>query len=117
MADRCRCHGEIPAREFFVPLHEAAIRHSGLFRGFWGLLSDVGLAADRSIWFNSAGIDNISFVLDSKHLRDFNQRYRVESAEDLAGAFILVFGSPHVSQRGKLFCVIEEPDFMALRLT
>jgi hypothetical protein len=106
--------GDIPAREFFVPLDNATPRLQGLFRGFWGFLSDVKLK-DKTVWFNCRGQCNFSFCLNSEFLSDFNQRYDVGSMEDLAGAYVLVLGTLRVSRQGKPFCVIDGPEFMALK--
>ena len=108
---------EIVASQFFVPLLCATTQHSGLLRGFYGLLSDAKLAADQSLWLNSGGRDTISFCLDSKYLECVAQRYHLRDVEDIAGAYILVLGAPRVSQNGKLFLVINGPEYMALRLT
>lgn len=113
-------HGksEIPVKEFFVPLLSVTDQYLGQFRGFWGLLSGVGFSEDKNtLWFNSGGLDTISFCLNTKFLAEFTQRYRVRDEEDLAGAYILVFGTLKVSPDRKLYCVIEDIDFTALRLT
>ncbi len=110
--------GEIHVRDFFVPLQSATAAYSGQFRGYWGLLSDAKLAVDSSLWFNSGGgNDNISFVLDRRFVDDFNQRYLTDSIEDLAGAYILVLGTPRVALNRKLYCEIADLRFLALRLT
>jgi len=44
------------------------------------------------------------------------KRYHVEDEEDLAGAYILVIGTARVSQNGKVYCVIDDPAHMTLRL-
>lgn len=109
---------EIHVRDLFVPLLSVTDQYLGLFRGFWGLLSGVGFSEDQStLWFNSGGLDTISFCLDTKCLPEFTQRYRVRDEEDIAGAYVLVFGTLKVSPVGKLYCAIEDLDFMALRLT
>ena len=109
---------EMAVRDFFVPLLSVSEAHNGLTRGYWGLISDARMSDDRkTVWFNSGGLDTISFCMDTKHLEEFNRRYRFHDAEDLAGAYILVMGTVHVSPIFKIFCVIEELDHMALRLT
>lgn len=113
-------HGssDITVREFFVPLLSVTDQYVGLYRGFWGLLSDVRLSDDKAtIWFNSGGQDTISFCLDSKYINDFTQRYRVRDEEDLAGSYILVIGLLRLAQNGKLYCIIDGVEHMALRLT
>lgn len=110
-------HGEITAKDFFVPLLSTTTQYSGLFRGFWGLLSDARVSEDHTLWLNSGGRDNISFCLGSEHVDVVTHRYRVEDEEDFAGAYILALGTPRVSQNGKLYCVIDGPQYVALRLT
>ncbi len=109
--------GECDARNFFVPLKSATYHFSGHFNGYWGLISYAKLAVDNSLWFNSGGNDNISFCLDSQYVDTIFERYHIQDLEDLAGAYILVVGTPRVSLYGKLFCVIDRLEYMALRLT
>ena len=108
--------GEIAARDFFVPLEFTGKQYSGQFRGYWGLITDAQFTDDGSMWLNSGGRDNISFCIDSKLVDFIIKRYRLESLEDLAGAYILVFGIPHVSLNGKLHIIINEPEYLSLRL-
>lgn len=109
--------GEFTARDFFLPLQSATYQYSGHFRGYWGVLSDAKLAPDNSLWLNSGGCDNISFCLDSKYVDVIVQRYGIKDLEDVAGAYILVIGTPRVSPNGKLYCLIDDPACMTLRLT
>ena len=109
---------DFTVRELFVPLLDVTPQYLGQFRGFWGLLSDVRLSDDKkSVWFNSGGKDTISFRLDSRLLDDFNQRYRFNDDEDLAGAYILVFGPLNRAPRKILYCEIEDLNFMSLKFT
>jgi hypothetical protein len=109
--------GNMDAKDFFVPLQYATYQYSGLYRGYWGLISDAKLALDKSLWCNSGGNDNISFCLDHKFIDEIIQRYGIKELEDLAGAYILVMGTPRVAQNGKLYCLVEGGENMALRLT
>ena len=110
-------HGEYAARDFFLPLQSATYQYSGIFRGYWGVLSDAKLAPDNSLWLNSGGCDNISFCLDSRYVDVIVQRYGIKDLEEIAGAYILVIGTPRVAQNGKLYCLIDDPEYMTLRLT
>jgi hypothetical protein len=109
-------YGAIAARDFFIPLEAVTSQYSAMFRGFWGLITDAQSAEDGSIWLNSGGRENMSFCIDYKFVDLMIKRYRLNSLEDLAGAHILVFGSLHVSTNGKLHVIIQEPEFIALRL-
>ena len=102
--------------DFFVPLENVTEQYLGHYKGFWGVISDVRYDKNEaSVWFNSGGQDNVSFCMDKMHLIDFFNRYPVRDAEELAGAYILVFGTLKYCPRKKLYCVIEDPCFMALR--
>jgi hypothetical protein len=110
-------HGNMAARDLFVALQCATYQYSGIYRGYFGVISDAKLALDNSLWLNSGGNDNISFCIDSKCVDAILQRYGIKDLEAIAGAYILVLGTPRVSQNGKLFCVIEDINLMTLRLT
>lgn len=109
-------HPEMRVREFFVPLLEVTTDHSGQFRGYWGMLSDARRDAAGTLWLNSGGRDAISFCLDAHLIAPLFARYGIDDEEDLAGAYILLLGSPAVSQRNKVYCDLAIHEHMALRL-
>ena len=107
---------DITVADFFVPLENVTEQYLGHYRGYWGVISDVRFDKnDSSVWFNSGGQDNVSFCMDKIHLTDFFKKYPVRDAEELSGAYLLVFGTLKYCPRKKLYCVIEDPCFMALR--
>jgi len=69
------------------------------------------------MWLNSGGRENISICLDSKIVDAIATRYRIDGLEDIAGAYILVLGTPQISQHRKLHVIIDAPEYMALHLT
>jgi len=108
-------HDEIPVRDFFVLLTDVSRRHVGLYRGFWGKLSDARFDEDKTLWLNSGSWKNMSFCLRAEQVDDIYARYNVNDEEDFAGAYILVFGTLCESKKnGKLFCRIENPEFMVM---
>lgn len=109
--------GDMEVKDFFVPILSATNQLNGMYRGFWGSLSDVGFSSDGSAWLNSSGHDGFSFILPKQFIKPISERYRIKDDEDLAGAYILVFGILRISANGKLFCSIEDTGYMALRLT
>lgn len=111
-------HGEhgMPARDFFVPLLAVTTQHAGQLRGYWGMISDAKLV-DNTLWLNSGKQDTISFGLDIRYVDYFVQRFHLNDPEDLAGTFILVIGTPSIAKNGKLHCMIEDIEFVTLRLT
>lgn len=107
---------EASARDFFVPLFTTTNDTAGLFSGYWGFISDARYALDQSLWFNSGGRDNIGFCLGAQHVEEFCRRYSVDDLEEISGAYILVLGTPQVARNGKLFCLIDDLAYMALRV-
>lgn len=107
---------EITVRNFFVTLAAVNPGYAGSFRGFWGMLSDARLAQDGTLWLNSGGRDDVSFCLDARFVDGVYERYGINDEEDIAGAYILVFGTLHVSQNGKLYCPVADPGYMSFRL-
>lgn len=107
---------EIAVRDFFVPLDAVSEEHARMYRGFWGMISDARFAADGTLWLNSGGRDDVSFCVDEEHVDAIYDRYGVDDEEDIAGAYVLVFGTLRVSQNGKLYCLVTNPGYMALRL-
>lgn len=107
---------EIAVKDFFVPLLDVTSDYRNRFRGYWGMLSDGRKAYDGTLWLNSGGRDSISFCLDEHLVAPLFQRYGLEDEEDLAGAYILVLGSPSVSQRNKVYCDLSVNEHMAMRI-
>lgn len=112
-------HGcaDFSVANFFVPVSSASEPYIGKFRGYWGMLSDVRVVQETStIWFNCSG-SRISFCLDARHLDELVQRYHPRDEEDFAGAYILVIGRLNIAENGKLYCVIDGIEHMAIRYT
>jgi hypothetical protein len=108
--------GVIAARDFFVPLNAVTSQYYGQFRGFWGLITDAQFTDDGSLWLNSGGRGSVSFCIDYKFVDLMFKRYRIKNLEDFAGANILAFGNLQVSANGKLHVIIQEPEYITLRL-
>jgi len=109
-------HPEVPVRDFFVPLLDVSADHENQFRGSWGMLSDARRASNWTLWLNRGGRGLVSFCLDENLIAPLYARYGIEDEEDLAGAYILVFGSPSISQRRKVYCDLSGNEHIALRL-
>lgn len=107
---------EIQVRDFFVPLLEIQPHHLNVTRGFWGMLSDVGADQNGTIWLNSGGRGNISFVIDDNSFRQVCERFNINEEEDFSGAYILVIGEARLSQNGKIYCSIQDPNMVCIRV-
>lgn len=108
---------EIAVCDFFVPLLAANPSMQGRMRGWWGLISDAKDGGDGSLWLNSGGRGMISFCIPVEMRAQVLDRFRPEDNEQLAGAYVLVIGDLRISQNGKMYCVIESPNHIAIRLT
>lgn len=107
---------EIQARDFFVPLLEIQSNHLNVIRGFWGMLSDVGVDQNGTAWLNSGGRGNISFVIDDNSFSQICERFNINEEEDFSGAYILVIGEARLSQNGKVYCSLQDPNMVCIRL-
>jgi hypothetical protein len=111
--------GVVTARNFFMPLLDVTDKYHRRLLGFWGVLTDARFETDRKdgqLWLNGGGRNNISFCLQAHHVEQITRRYHIREIEDLAGAKVLIYGQLRISQAGKHYCVIEEPEHIALRL-
>lgn len=106
---------EIQVRHFFVPLLDIQSHHLDSTKGFWGMLSDVGRDQNGTMWLNSGGRSNISFCIDNNSYTQICERYNINEEEDFSGAYILVIGEAKVSQYGKVYCSIQDPNMVCLR--
>lgn len=105
----------MPVRDFCVELNDVSPQYERQFRAYWGELTDAGLGSNGTLWLNSGGREQVSFGLKPEHQTAVMQRYRLHNYEEFAGAYILVFGYLAVSGNGKMYCIIEDLEFLALR--
>lgn len=108
---------EIAVCEFFVPLSFVNQSMQGRFRGWWGLISDARDGIDGSLWLNGGGRGMISFCIPLEMRTPVLDRFRLEDTERLAGAYVLVLADLRISLQGKMYCVIDSPNHIAIRLT
>lgn len=108
---------EIQVCDFFVPLLAVNGSMRGQTRGWWGLISDANDGGDGSLWLNSGGRGTISFCIPVEMRAETLDRFRLEDNEQLAGAYVLVIADLRISQNDKMYCVIESPNHIAMRLT
>lgn len=109
-------YGEFTVSEFFIPLLDATKGHAGLFRGYWGMLTDAQRTLDNTLWLNSRGRNNLSFCIDSQSVPELFKRYGIEDEEELSGAYILAMGEVSVSAYGKIYCPLNNKQLYTLRL-
>lgn len=95
--------GEFRVRSLFVNFDDINHAHAAEYRGFWGMLSDARFGGSQELWLNTGGRDDVSIVVPAELVGSFAQRFRVDDAEDLAGAYVLVFGELKVSLGGKAY--------------
>lgn len=108
--------GEFRIRDFFVRFTDANAELLGQYRGYWGMLSDAR-DGQGALWLNSSGgRAGVSIAVDDAILHDFRNRFRVPDNEDLAGAYVLVFGHLHRSQYGKMYVACNDMRFITVNL-
>jgi hypothetical protein len=73
--------------------------------------------SERTLWLNSGGRDTISFCIPAEAQGEIFHRFHIEDLEELAGSYVLVLGELRISQYNKIYCVVESPSHMAIRLT
>lgn len=108
--------GQFRVRDFFVPFSQAGAHLVGEFRGYWGMLSDARRGQGEQIWLNSGGQQNVSTAVNAELIPEFNRRFQIEELEDLAGAYVLVFGTLGRSPRDKLYLACNDLRYITVSL-
>lgn len=108
---------EIRVCDFFVPLLEVNSSLQSKIRGWWGLVSDAKNGSDNSLWLNSGRKGTFSICLPTDMCALVLDRFRLEDNEQIAGAYVLAIADLRISANGKMYCVIESPNHIAIRLT
>lgn len=111
--------GLFKVRDFFVPFAHAEVDELERMRGYWGLISDAAQSGDQppSLWLNTGGRQDLSVVVDSSLADDFTQRFPIHELEDLAGAYVLVFGCVRVSKNAKKYIAVQDISRITLNKT
>lgn len=91
------------AKNLFVHFNDVSEKHKHKWRGYWGVISH----ADSDIsWLNVANKREVSIPVDKLKNAILNM-CNIESAEELAGASVLVFGRLNISTNGKWYIKID----------
>lgn len=102
-------------RDFFIEFQDIENRHLGRVGGFWGMITDARQGAD-ALWLNSGGRRDISICVPDDIAGAFLGRFDIDDPEDLAGAYVLVIGTPLVSQYGKAYLPLNDIAFITADL-
>jgi hypothetical protein len=108
--------GEFTIANFFVPLQAATEHHINKYHGFWGMVADGALGQNGELWLNSGGRGNMSVCIPEKFVNQLYKRFRIHKEEDIAGAYVLVFGTLCNSRNGKKYVPIKDAGFITLQL-
>ncbi len=92
--------GTFSVNDLFVNFTDIEERHIGRFRGYWGLVYDVGVGMNSTVWINTGKQEDVSIRLTIEQVRPFLDYHKVELA-DLEGMHVLVFGNLDRSYSGK----------------
>ncbi|MCX5593021.1 MULTISPECIES: hypothetical protein [Alcaligenes] len=109
-------YAQTTVRDFFVRFESARERAIGQFSGLWGMITDASYDHGGSLWLNTGGRSQISFVIDQPLVNAFLLRLRVDNIEALSGAQALVLATASESGRGKIFASIGDLRFAAFSL-
>jgi hypothetical protein len=107
--------GEYRVKDLFVEFPSVSETMVGLYRGFWGMVSDAKMVPE-SLWLNSGGRDAVSVVVGGDLGEAFQERYPIEDAEKFAGSYVLVFGELRLSKNNKLYITVKEVGQISLLL-
>lgn len=110
-------HPSMAVRDFFVPLLNTTRAHEGNLRGWWGSIASASEGQSGEVWLNSGGRSNMSFCIPAEVKAAVLNRFRITDYEQLAGAYVLGIASLQISQYGKMYCVIQSENQIAIRLT
>jgi len=107
---------EYTISEFFVNIADAAEEHLDELHGFWGMIPNTQTDDNGTLWFNSQGGTNVSAFLDRRYIQEAMTRFGWGEEEDLAGAYLLIFGILKRSRSGKLCIEISALERFTVRL-
>ena len=108
--------GQFRVRDFFIPFSQAGVQPLGEFRGYWGMLSDARYGHGGEVWLNSGGQRNVSTAVSVGLIEDFSRRFQIQDLEDLAGAYVLVFGKLGKSKKEKLYLACNDLRYITVSL-
>lgn len=109
-------YAQTTVRDFFVRFESAREKAIGQFSGLWGMITDASYDQGGSLWLNTGGRSQISFVIDQPLVNAFLLRLRVDNIEALSGAQALILATASESGRGKIFASIGDLRFAAFSL-
>lgn len=109
----------MPASRFFVSFDSASPdRHSGQYRGFWGVpVRSTTWARDGSQYLNSISGrdgDRLAINISQELIQPLCIRFRIERIGSLVGKYLLIFGTPHVTTGGQFTLYVRNPAHMAV---
>lgn len=108
---------EVTVEDFFLEFPDVTEDHINTYHGYWGTIQDARQGTGRTLWFNSGHInDDVSALLDHRHIRTVYQTFNIDNETELTGAHILVLGTLRVAGSGKRCVQIEAPEHVTIRL-
>jgi hypothetical protein len=94
----------IKAKNLFVHFDEISKKHVTEWFGYWGIISH---ANPKITWLNIANQQTVSILIRDSLKNHLLKRYKIDIAEELAGALILVFGELKIAKSGKWYIEID----------
>lgn len=106
-------HGVWTVHELFVNFADISNADIGRFKGFWGVVYDIGYGANGTLWINTGKREDVSIPLSEEQRRPFQNYHRVDP-DDLEGIHILAFGTLKCSPQGKLWIDLSDIEYFAI---
>jgi hypothetical protein len=85
------------------------------YRAIWSMISDCRYTKDKkSLWLNTGGNDNVSILIEEKHLSEFMKRFKIKDIEELSGKYVLNIGKLRESKNNKTYSVLEDISYISV---
>lgn len=103
--------GSIRVCDFFVPLKALSTQHERILMGVFGKIESAQyLPNDDAVWLNSGGCTEPSICIPLGLAAALMGRFEIKDAAYFSGADVLVLGAVRISQQGKKYVVLENPN-------
>lgn len=103
--------GLIRACDFFVPFKALSAQHERIIMGVFGKIESAQyLPNDDAVWLNSGSCTEPSICIPLGLAAALMDRFEIKDAVYFSDANMLVLGAVRISQQGKKYVVLENPN-------
>lgn len=105
--------GAVRACDFFVPFKGITAQHERLFIGVFGNIASAQyFPQDNAVWLNSGSCHEPSICVPLALAALLMDRFEVNDVGYFAGANVLLLGTVRISQFGKKYILLENPQHL-----